>query len=270
MATDRSDPEQVERELQRLEKELSADRDHSDMRPLVAALRAALDAQKRTATLTDTLAEDIAALRGLLDRRDDARSTEPQPAAVPGLAQLLVEAEGRIAGHVDHLAESIRPVECMPEGLKDLKETVKTLAETVRAETLAAKSSTSAFDHLSVELKDMVRDAELRILHQSAEDAKGVREALRGTTAVVLQRRRSATWSRLRIAGGVMLGLLVCVGLGLWLQSEHGLLPPHDPTGGWRDYIWQEYGPAIVDCKREAQEAKREVDCPLSVPPPRR
>ena len=116
----------------------------------------------------------------------------------------------------------------------------------------------------------MVRDAEMRILHRSAEDAQRVREALQETTAVVRTRRRRSRRFWLGLAGAVLLGLLVCFGLGVWLQSKHGLAPAHDPTGGWRDYIWQQYGSAIQDCKRKAEATGRPFDCRLSVPPPPR
>ena len=274
MATDWSDPEQVERELRRREKELSGDDSRSDMRLLLGAMLAVLKTQKQTATQTATLAEDIATLRGLLARLEEARSAVRQPEAESGLATRLAEAEGRIAGHVDNLAERVRPLAAAPKALEDLQAAVGPLAEAVRAQTRAVEASTSYLNTMSVELKDMVRDADLGMRHRFAEEANGVRAALNGTTAVVLKRRRHARMFRLRIAGGVLLGLLLCVGLGVglgvWLQSKHELVEAHDPTGGWRDYIWQQYGSAILDCKREAQEAERQVDCRLPVTPPRR
>ena len=110
----------------------------------------------------------------------------------------------------------------------------------------------------------------MRILHRSAEDAQGVRETLREATAVALKRRLRSRRFWLGMAGAGLLGLLVCVGLGVWLQSKYGLAPAHEPTGGWRDYIWYEYGSAILDCKRIAEATGRPLDCRLSVPPPQR
>ena len=103
-------------------------------------MRAVLDAQKRTDTF-----EDIAALRGLLDRRDDARSAE-DPSASHALAQQLAEAEGRIAGYIDHLAKRIRPVTATPQALNDLAAAVGTLEEAVRAQTQATEAKTSFLD----------------------------------------------------------------------------------------------------------------------------
>ena len=271
MASDWSDPEQVERELQRRERGEPPGGDAtSDMRLLLAAMRAVLEAQKRTDTQTDTLTEDIATLRGLLDRPEPARSAGDQPAAERGVATQLAEAEGRLSGHVDNLAERVRAVADTPKTLEDLAATVRSLDEAVRAQTVAAKGNSSFMDRMSMDLKDMVRDAEMRILHRFGEDAQGVREALQETTAVVRTRRSRSRRFWLSLAGAVLLGLLVCFGLGVWLQSKYGMAPAHDPTEGWRDYIWQQYGSAILDCKRKAQASGRPFDCRLSVPPPPR
>ena len=271
MTNDWSDPEKVERELERRERgEPPADDAPSDMRVLFGAMRAVLEAQRQTDTQTATLTEDIATLRGLLDRLERARSAADQPAAESGLATQIAEAEGRIAGHVDNLAERVRDVAGTPKALEDLEKAVGTLEKAVRAQTRAVEMNTSYLDRMTVDLKDMVRDAETRILHRSAEDARGVRETLQETAAVVRTRRRRSKRFWLGLAGAVLLGLLVGFGLGVWVQSEHGLLPAHDPTGGWRDYIWENYGSAIEDCHREAQATGRPYDCPLSVPPPPR
>ena len=271
MASDWSDPEKVERELERRERGEPPGADApSDMRLLLAAMLAVLKAQKRTDTQTATLTEDIATLRGLLDQREPARSAGDQPAPESGFAQQLAEVEGRIAGHVDNLAERVRAFASTPKALKKLEVALITLVEAVRGQTHVNEANTSSLDRMTVDLKDMVRDAEKRILHRSAEDAQGVRETLQENTAVVRTRRRRSRRFWLGLAGAVLLGLLVCFGLGVWLQSKYGLAPAHDPTGGWRDYIWQEYGSAILDCKRKAQASGRPSDCPLSVPPPPR
>ena len=266
MASDWSDPDEVERELERRERgEAPAAGAPSDMGLLLAAMRAVLEAQKPTATLT----EDIATLRGLLDRREPASASGDQPAAESGLAQRLSEAEGRIAGHVDHLAERVRDVADTPKTLENLAAAVRTLEEAVRAQTYVTETSTRDLSRMSADLKDMVREVDLGMRHRFAEEAKGVREALQETAAVVRTRRGRSRRFWLGLAGTVLLGLLVCFGLGVWLQSKYGLAPPHDPTGGWRDYVWERYGSAIKDCKREAQASGRPFDCRLSVPPPR-
>ena len=265
MANDWSDPEQVERELRRRERaEAPGDDAPSDMRLLLAAMHAVLEAQKRTGTQTDTLTEDIAALRGLLDRREPACSAEDAPASESALAQRLAEAEGRIAGHVDHLAERVRDVAGTPKALENFSAAVRTLDEAVRAQTRVTEANASFMDRMSVDLKDMVRDADLGMRHRFAEVAKGVRDALQETAAVVLKRRRRDGMSRLSIAVGALLVVLFCVGGGVWLQSEHGLAPAHDPTGGWRDYIWNQYGSAVQGLR--AQSARGQSPGGLPAP----
>ena len=267
MATDWSDPEQAERELRRRERgEPSDDDSPSDMRLLLGAMHAILKAQKQTDTQTATLAEDIATLRGLLAPLEHALSAAQQPAAESGLATQLAQAEGRIAGHVDNLAELVRPVAATPKALENLEATVRPLAEAVRAQTQATQTNTSYLNHMTVDLKDMVRDAERGMIHQFAEEAKGVREALQENTAVVVKRRRHSRRFWLGLAGGVLFGLLVCIGAGVWLQSKYGPLPAHDPTGGWRGYIWEQFGSTLQDCIVKMRETGGPVDCRLSPP----
>ena len=268
MATDWSDPEQVERELRRRERgEPSGDDSPSDMRLLLGAMHAVLKAQKQTDTQTASLAEDIATLRGLLAPLEHALSAAQQPAAESGLATQLAQAEGRIAGHVDNLAELVRPVAATPKVLENLEAAVRPLAEAVGAQTQATQTNTSYLNRMTVDLKDMVRDAERGMIHRFTEEAKGVREALQENTAVVVKRRRRSRRFWLGLAGAALLGLLACIGAGVWLQSEYGPLPAHDPTGGWRDGIWNDYGPAIRDCILEAIKTGRTVSCPIPPPP---
>ena len=271
MANDWSDPEQVERELRRRERGEPPGADApSDARLLLAAVHALIEAHHRTDTQTAALTEDIATLRDLLDRREPARCAENPPAAQSALAQRLAEVEGRIAGHVDNLAERVRAVADTPKTLADLTAAVGTLDEAVRAQTLVSESYASFVDRMSVDLKDMVRNVDLGMRHRLAEEAKGVREAFQETAAVVRERRRRDRVFWLSIAGGALLVALLCVGGGVWLQSKYGLAPAHDPTAGWRDYIWHQYGSAIKDCEHKARQANHKVDCRLPVTPPQR
>ena len=281
MATDWSDPEQVERELRRRERgEAPAGDSPSDMRLLLGAMHSVLEAHKRTDTQTASLAEDIATLRGLLDRLERARSAR-QPEAESGLATRLAEAEGRIAGHVDSLVESIRPVRdawpdietlartaaSTPERLERLSAGVQRSGEAAHAQNEAIRANTDRLTKLVAHLDKKLPALERSMTDRFAEEAKGVRGTLQETAAVVRTRRRRTRRFWLGLVGAVLLGLLVCVGAGVWVQSEYGLLPAHDPTRGWRDGIWNDYGPVIKDCILEARKTKRHVDCRLSPSP---
>ena len=85
-------------------------------------------------------------------------------------------------------------------------------AWTVRIETQLKRSRTggdsSDLSRMSADLKDMVRDADLAMRHRFAEEAKGVRESLQETTAVVQTRRRRSR--RFRSLYGVAVGIAVC------------------------------------------------------------
>ncbi len=75
-------------------------------------------------------------------------------------------------------------------------------------------------------------------------------------------------WRRRWVGPVVVLVVLapVLVGAGLLIQSRFPLLPRADPTGGWKDHVWEQYGPALVECYRRAQatEAGR-TDCAVEV-----
>ena len=78
---------------------------------------------------------------------------------------------------------------------------------------------------------------------------------------VELERRGRRRWWALAIAAGFPAFLL----LGLLAEQQFQVIPLHDPTGGWRGHVWEQYGRTIVDCAVEAMRADAEVDCPLVV-----
>ena len=78
---------------------------------------------------------------------------------------------------------------------------------------------------------------------------------------VELERRGRRRWWALAIAAGFPAFLL----LGLLAEQQFQVIPLHDPTGGWRGHVWEQYGRTIVDCAVEAMRTDAEVDCPLVV-----
>ena len=75
------------------------------------------------------------------------------------------------------------------------------------------------------------------------------------------ERRGRRRWAGLAIAAGFPALLM----LGVLLEQQFQVIPLHDPTGGWRGHIWDNYGRAIVDCAAEAMRTDAEVNCPLVV-----
>ena len=78
---------------------------------------------------------------------------------------------------------------------------------------------------------------------------------------VEMQRRARCRWAGLAIAAGLPAALM----LGVLVQLQFQVIPLHDPTGGWRGHVWENYGRRIVDCAVEAMATNAEVDCPLVV-----
>ena len=73
-------------------------------------------------------------------------------------------------------------------------------------------------------------------------------------------------WASLAIAAGFPAFLL----LGVLVEQQFQIVPLHDPTGGWRGHVWEEYGQRIVDCAVEAKGTSGGVKCSLVVRWPQR
>ena len=104
-------------------------------------------------------------------------------------------------------------------------------------------------------------------------DYKGAIEAAAGLAAklgsyrtdfgrwVEEDRRKQRRWKAGALAAAVPAALL----LGVLVEQQFQIVPLHDPTGGWRGHIWEQYGRDIVDCAVEAMRTDVEVECPLVV-----
>ena len=77
---------------------------------------------------------------------------------------------------------------------------------------------------------------------------------------------RNERRSRRRRAGLAMaVGFPACLLLGLLIQVQFEVIPPHDPASGWGKHIRDTYGRTIGNCEIEAMLTKSEVDCLLTV-----
>ena len=77
--------------------------------------------------------------------------------------------------------------------------------------------------------------------------------------------RRWRRWVPVAAAG---IAMPAAVLLGLLIEQHYQVIPLHDPTGGWRGHVWEQYGRRIVDCAVEARRTGAEVNCPLVVRKP--
>ena len=73
--------------------------------------------------------------------------------------------------------------------------------------------------------------------------------------------RRRWTWPGLALAVAVPAFFL----LGVLVEQQFTIIPLDDPTGGWRGYIWNNYGDQVADCARQATKTNRVVKCSFDV-----
>ena len=278
MSNDWNDPDEAERELRRREAsngEPAASARHD--RGLLLEILEKLEERK---TEDASLKEGIASLRHEVARREDERFAPGRPPIEEVLGKQLAETEGRIVAYLDRHGETIRPVAAalpdtqktariaaaVPEGLRNLDATVGQLAEAVRGQAEVSKSRTGFLDRLGVDLKEMVRENGLRQEAAFAAQGKETRKRLNEVIDAVRTRRRRTRRFWLSLVAVMVIGMLTSGAGGVWLQWEHEPISPRDPTLGWRDYIWNEHGAALVACIKEMRNTKREMECRLSPP----
>ena len=79
---------------------------------------------------------------------------------------------------------------------------------------------------------------------------------------------RDRRWRRWVPVAAASIAVPAALLLGLLVEQHYQVIPLHDPTGGWRDHIWEHYGRRIFDCTAEAIASKAEVNCPLVIRKP--
>ncbi len=72
---------------------------------------------------------------------------------------------------------------------------------------------------------------------------------------------------RARAAGFVLALALVAV-MALVVQWRFAVIETADPTDGWRDHVWQHYGPELRDCVIRAESQGRAMLCQVFDPKP--
>ena len=101
---------------------------------------------------------------------------------------------------------------------------------------------------------------------EAQEVADRLEEAIADYTADLRRaashgRRRRWTWPGLGLAVAVPAFFL----LGVLIEQKFTIIPLDDPTGGWRGYIWDNYGNQVADCARQATKTNGVVKCSFDV-----
>ena len=87
--------------------------------------------------------------------------------------------------------------------------------------------------------------------------------AIRTFKADFVRWARNERRGRRRRAGLMMAaGFPACLLLGLLIQVQFDIVPPHDPASGWGEHIQDTYGRTIGNCEIEAMLTDSEIDCP--------
>ena len=178
----------------------------------------------------------------------------PKPGAEPGAPDELPTA-GEMFDPA--AAESKAGVEEPPGGLERLNENIEQLLETVDAVAADVAESRSHLERLN-------RGASNN--PEAANGVGGIEDRIRVHTAdfhrwIERDRRRRRWWPA--VAAGIAAPAALL--LGLLVEQQYQVIPLHDPTGGWRGHIWEQYGRRIADCAVEARRTGAEVNCPLVV-----
>ena len=142
-------------------------------------------------------------------------------------------------------------------GFKRLNENIEQLLETVDA--VAADVAVSR-SHL-----EQKTGAGPNVRSAETADSE-VEDRIRAHTSdfhrwIETDRRRRRWWPA--VAAGIAAPAALL--LGLLVEQQYQVIPLHDPTGGWRGHIWEQYGRRIVDCAVEARRTGANVNCPLTV-----
>ena len=154
-------------------------------------------------------------------------------------------------------AQSAAAGEDLPGGLERLNENIEQLLETVDAVAADVAESRSHLERLN---RGASNDPE------APNGVGGIEDRIRVHTAdfhrwIENDRRRRRWWAA--VAAGIAAPAALL--LGLLVEQQYQVIPLHDPTGGWRGHIWEQYGRRIADCAVEARRTGAKVNCPLVV-----
>ena len=142
--------------------------------------------------------------------------------------------------------------------LAELSAKVDKLTLAMEKFTSGAKKTGAALDKVLAKQKTVTGEA-----------AKLLEEGDRKVTADFHRWAATQRQYRFRLSA---LALAVAVSaffvLGVLLEQQFQIVPLHDPTSGWSDHIWQNYGRTIVDCAEDARRTNKAIECRFPVHAP--
>ena len=228
---------------------------------------------------------------GMAPREPDSRTPPSAATAQPplnreDLRRLLAETEGRLAAGIDAVAERALPTSEILKEIRDhdaregrvadnaadpplnREDLRRLLAETEGR--LAAGIDAAAERALpaSEALKE-IRDRAARE-GRVADNVADLQESLRKEIASRTRGRtgRRAFLRRAVLALAVAATATASLYAGALLQRDQEVLETADPSNGWRDYLWDRYGPELRDCVVAARRAGRTMRCEIVNPLP--
>ena len=209
---------------------------------LLAAIRTILakgneEAEGRPTLDLQQIVEILAALRSDLEAQSQLiqalhRTPPPEkaPAALP--ADQAVKQHAEIMGHVDQLI--LRLADMLPGGTDEAP--------------AAADDQAEGSLHPPPTQLDEVRTAAADLSTQLRVEGSAFRRF---------------AW----IAAGIAaVAIPMALALGIFVQREYALMPAADPTAGWKDLVWDDYGSAIAECR--GLENAGVGECVITIAPP--
>ena len=162
---------------------------------------------------------------------------------IHGMVRLIAERNVDPGGGTGLSKEDIDQLTRAVEALGDSAGETRTLVERLASKAPANKAATK-----------VATDLKKRIRSQRADFGRWIDN----------ERRARRLWLTLAMTAAVPAALL----FGVLLEMRFQVIPLHDSSGGWREIIWHEYGPQILDCEYEARRTGAKVDCTLVVREP--
>ena len=202
---------------------------------------------------------------------DSATASPAAEAATPAPAASADKAIQDILACVRGIAASIEPPAGRGPAGQEVSERMETLDQNtvklgrmvmdLRAQTTDAVASLdeamAAFGRRIEALKELTAEHEDRLRVHIVDMSRAIE---------MLPRLRVWLFRLAVLCAAV--GAPALIALGIFLEDRYEIVVREDPTGGWKDHVWNRYGRTIADCAVVARTEDRLVECPVTVRAP--